>query len=98
MTSAENSKYPFVSVVVPAYNAGECIERAIESVLAQTFCDYEVIVVDDGSTDNTAEAVRKYGPKVQYIHQANAGVSVARNAAIAVAKGKWIAFLDADDE
>lgn len=98
MTNAENSIYPFVSVVIPAYNAGECIKRAIESVLAQTFCDYEVIVVDDGSTDNTAEAVRKYGPKVRYIHQDNAGVSVARNTAIAAAKGKWIAFLDADDE
>lgn len=87
-----------ISVVIPAYNASQCIERAIDSVLAQTFADYEIIVVDDGSTDNTAEIIRQYGDKVKYIRQDNAGVSVARNTAIAAAKGDWIAFLDADDE
>lgn len=99
MTSAHEAKQnPCVSTVIPAYNAGECIARAIDSVLAQTFCDYEIIVVDDGSTDNTAEVVKKYGSKVHFIYQTNQGVSAARNTAIAAAKGHWIAFLDADDE
>jgi glycosyltransferase involved in cell wall biosynthesis len=87
-----------VSVIIPAYNAGECIGRAIESVLGQSYPEYEIVVVDDGSTDNTAEIVRQYGDKVRYIYQKNAGVAVARNAGIAVARGDWIAFLDADDE
>jgi glycosyltransferase involved in cell wall biosynthesis len=87
-----------VSVIIPAYNAGECIGRAIESVLGQSYSDYEIVVVDDGSTDNTADIVRQYGDKVRYVHQKNAGVAVARNAGIAVARGDWIAFLDADDE
>ena len=87
-----------VSVIIPAYNAGQCIGRAIDSVLGQSYPDYEIVVVDDGSTDDTAEVVRQYGDKVRYIHQKNAGVAVARNAGIAAARGDWIAFLDADDE
>ena len=87
-----------ISVVIPAYNAGPCVGRAIDSILAQSFTDYEIIVVDDGSTDDTAEAVKKYGDKVRYIYQENAGSSVARNGGIEAAKGDWIAFLDADDE
>jgi len=87
-----------VSVTIPVYNAGEAICRAIDSVLAQTFADYEIVVVDDGSTDNTAELVKEYGEKVKYIYQENAGESVARNTGVAAAKGKWVAFLDADDE
>jgi glycosyltransferase involved in cell wall biosynthesis len=67
-------------------------------VLCQSYDDYEVIVVDDGSTDNTSEIVKQYGDKIHYIHQDNAGVSVARNNGIKTAKGDWIAFLDADDE
>ena len=89
---------PEVSVVIPAFNAGGFISRTINSVLAQTYKDYEVIVVDDGSTDNTAEAVKSYGSKVQYIHQANAGDGPARNTGIKAAKGRWVAFLDHDDE
>jgi len=89
---------PEVSVVIPAFNAGRFINRTINSVLAQTYKDYEVIVVDDGSTDNTAEAVKSYGSKVQYIHQANAGDGLARNTGIKAAKGRWVAFLDHDDE
>jgi len=87
-----------VSVIIPTYNSVKCIRRAIDSVLAQTYSDYEIIVVDDGSTDNTAQVVKSYGGKVRYIYQENAGVSVARNTGIAAAKGQWIAFLDADDE
>ncbi|MHC5165167.1 MAG: glycosyltransferase family 2 protein, partial [Planctomycetota bacterium] len=87
-----------ISVVIPAYNAEKHIARAIDSVLAQTRPADEIIVVDDGSTDATAEVVRSYGEKVIFIQQENAGVSVARNAGIEAASGDWIAFLDADDE
>ncbi len=87
-----------ISVVMPAYNAGRHLVRTIDSVLAQTFCALEIIVVDDGSTDDTAEVARTYGSKIRYIAQNNAGASVARNTGIEAAKGEWIAFLDADDE
>ena len=87
-----------ISVVIPAYNAEKTIGRAIESVLSQTRPADEVIVVDDGSTDVTAEVVRLYGDKVVLIQQENAGASVARNTGINAAKGNWIAFLDGDDE
>jgi len=87
-----------ISVVIPAYDSQRCIGRAIDSVLAQSFCDYETIVVNDGSTDDTAGVVSQYGSKVIYIYQENAGDGPARNAGIAAAKGDWIAFLDADDE
>ena len=87
-----------VSAVIPAYNAGAFISRAIESVLAQTRRADEIIVVDDGSTDNTAEQVQKYGDQVRYIYQENAGASAARNTGIKAAQYEWIAFLDGDDE
>ena len=87
-----------VSVIIPAYNSENFIRRAIDSVLAQTHPAEEIIVVDDGSTDNTREIVQSYGPPVQYVHQANAGPGAARNAGIQAAKVEWIAFLDSDDE
>ena len=87
-----------ISVIIPAYNAGEHIGRAIESVLAQSMPADEIIVIDDGSTDNTRDEVEKFGNKATYIHQENAGASVARNTGIAAATGEWVAFLDADDE
>lgn len=87
-----------ISVVIPAYNAERFIRRTIDSVLAQTYTDYEIIVIDDGSTDGTGEIVRGYGSKVRYIYQQNAGDGGARNAGIYAAKGEWIAFLDHDDE
>ncbi len=87
-----------ISVVIPAFNAGEFIGRTIDSVLAQTYRDYEIIVVDDGSIDKTAESVRQYGSKVKYIYQKNAGDGPARNSGIAIARGKWVAFVDHDDE
>lgn len=86
-----------VSVVIPAFNAGVSIARAIDSVLEQRRPVFEVIVVDDGSTDNTADVVKGYGGKVHYIGQDNAGAGAARNRAIQQAKGNWIALLDADD-
>jgi glycosyltransferase involved in cell wall biosynthesis len=87
-----------ISVVIPAFNNGRYISRSIDSVLAQTRSVDEIIVVDDGSTDNTADAVKHYGEKIRYIYQDNAGASAARNTGIQAAAGDWIAFLDGDDE
>ena len=87
-----------ISAVIPAYNVEKYIARAIDSVLAQTCPVYEIVVVDDGSTDKTADVIRSFGDRVILIQQKNAGVSAARNAGIEAASGDWIAFLDADDE
>lgn len=85
-----------VSVLIPTYNRAEYLGEAIESVLAQTYRDFEIVVVDDGSTDNTSELVRRY-PCVQYVYQDHAGIPQARNRALAEAKGELIAWLDSDD-
>ncbi len=87
---------PRVSVLIPTYNCAQFIGEAIESVLAQSFTDYEIVVVDDGSTDNTEQVVSNY-QKVRYIKLTHAGVSVTRNAAIEAARGEIVVFLDADD-
>jgi glycosyltransferase involved in cell wall biosynthesis len=86
-----------VSVIIPAYNRGWIIKEAIDSVLAQTFNEYELIVVDDGSEDNTAEILSNYSNKIQIIRQANHGVSAARNRGIISSSGRFIALLDSDD-
>ncbi|MEW5767211.1 MAG: glycosyltransferase [bacterium] len=88
---------PKVSVVIPTYNAAAYLPEAIDSVLAQTFQDYEIIVVDDGSTDNTREVLAPYQDRIRYIHQENAGPSPAKNKGIKEARGEFVAFLDADD-
>jgi glycosyltransferase involved in cell wall biosynthesis len=88
---------PLVSVVIPAYNAGAFISQTIESALRQTHTHREIIVVDDGSTDDTEEAIHPYQGRVRYIRQRNAGEGAARNAGLRVATGDYIAFLDADD-
>lgn len=88
---------PRVSVIIPAFNASPFIRQAIESVLNQTYPDYELIVVDDGSTDDTASLVMKYGERLRYVYQKNQGLSSARNTGIAKAGGELLAFLDADD-
>lgn len=89
-----------VSVVIPAYNAGQFIEETLESVYAQTYPPYEVIVVDDGSIDDTQERVEKFlgrHPSLAYIRQNSSGVAKARNMGIQAASGNWLAFMDADD-
>lgn len=85
------------SVVIPAYNRAHTLSRALDSVLDQTLEAREIILVDDGSQDGTETLVRQQYPQVRYLHQANGGVSRARNLGIAVARGDWIAFLDSDD-
>jgi glycosyltransferase involved in cell wall biosynthesis len=94
---AKKHKNPPVSVIIPTYNRGWIIREAIDSVLAQDFTDFELIVVDDGSTDNTADILRGFGSDIQVIRQSNAGVSAARNRGIKASAGRWIAFLDSDD-
>ncbi len=87
-----------VSVIIPTYNRRDYVQEAIDSVMAQTFTDYEVIVVDDGSDDGTGEILRKrYGNRIRYEWQRNQGESVARNHGIALAQGDFVAFLDSDD-
>jgi peptidoglycan/xylan/chitin deacetylase (PgdA/CDA1 family)/2-polyprenyl-3-methyl-5-hydroxy-6-metoxy-1,4-benzoquinol methylase len=87
-----------VTVVIPAFNAADTVREALDSLRAQTRPDWEAIVVDDGSTDGTAEVVEAYGdPRVRLLRQENRGASAARNAGLADAKGEWILFLDADD-
>jgi glycosyltransferase involved in cell wall biosynthesis len=88
---------PRFSVIIPAFNAAATLARAIESVRAQTWPAHEIIVVDDGSTDATADVAARFGEAVRLIRQPNRGVSVARNAGAAAASGDWLAFLDADD-
>jgi len=87
-----------ISVVIPTYNLAAYIGRAIHSVLAQTRPADEIIIVDDGSDDGTADIITSYGVAVRYIVQENAGASAARNAGITAARYEWIAFLDGDDE
>lgn len=86
-----------VAVIIPTYNRGAVLARALDSVAAQTVAADEVIVVDDGSTDTTESLLAEY-PDVTYIRQPNRGVSAARNIGIETAASKWVAFLDSDDE
>ncbi len=88
---------PAVSVIIPTYNSGQFVGHAIESVLAQSFDDVEIIVVDDGSTDGTASRVGTYGAKVRYVERPHAGPGAARNHGAGLARAEWLAFLDADD-
>src|ERR1700751_5211074 len=89
---------PKVSVVIPTYNRAEKVRDGIESILAQTLTDLEIIVVDDGSSDNTGKILGEtVGGRIRYYAQTNQGASVARNKGIEEARGEWIAFLDSDD-
>lgn len=94
------SKSPSVSVIIPAYNRGHTIDRAIQSVLEQTFQDFEMIVVDDSSIDGTRARVEGFrDPRIRYLrHEQNRGAAAARNTGIRAARGEYLAFLDSDDE
>ena len=96
-TSCSDNQSPLVSVIIPSYNAEQFIGQAIESVMAQTYPSYEMIVVDDGSTDKTKEILKEFDGQIRCVHQENRGPSAARNAGIEIAQGTYICFLDADD-
>ena len=86
-----------VSVIIPTFNREKFITKAIDSVMAQTYQDFEIIVLDDGSTDNTRELLGRYNDRVKYFYQENRGIASARNEAIKRSSGDYIAFLDSDD-
>src|SRR5262249_59793311 len=86
-----------ISVVVPSFNAGRWIAASLDSILAQTLPGGEVVVVDDGSTDDTAQVLEVYGDPVRVVRAAHAGLAAARNLGLAVVGGDWVAFQDADD-
>lgn len=88
---------PMVSAVIPAYNGERFLRQAIDSALAQTYPNFEVIVIDDGSTDSTPEILSQYGRNIRVLRQENAGQAAARNLGISRSAGQWIAFLDQDD-
>ena len=91
------NEHPSISVVIPTYNRAEHLEACLASVQQQSLMPYELIVVDDGSTDQTEALCRKIGGKLRYLPQENRGVSAARNYGIRESQGDWIAFLDSDD-
>lgn len=88
---------PLISTIVPVYNGARYLAAALESVLGQRYRPIELIVVDDGSTDDSAEVSRKYAGHVRYVHQPHAGAGTARNAGVDLATGAYFAFIDADD-
>ena len=90
-------KTPCISVIIPTYNRAHFVREAIDSVLGQTYQDFEIIVVDDGSTDDTKTVLALYGNRIRYLHQKHRGRSEARNTALKSAAGKFVAFLDSDD-
>jgi len=91
---------PFLSIIIPCYNAAAYLPPMLESILAQEWTDYEIIIVNDGSTDNTDNVISRYtsaDDRIRYFSQPNAGVASARNLGIGKSKGEWLLFLDADD-
>ncbi|NEP41673.1 MAG: glycosyltransferase family 2 protein [Okeania sp. SIO2G4] len=92
-----NTLNPLISIIIPVYNGDRYISEAINSVLQQTYNPIEIIVIDDGSTDKTAEVVKSFGSVLKYFYQENSGTATARNSGISLAKGNFFAFLDADD-
>lgn len=88
---------PTVSIVIPCYNQAHFLSESVDSALAQTYAEIEILVVDDGSTDNTRAVAARYGDRIRYIHQENGGLAAARNTGIRHAKGELIALLDSDD-
>jgi glycosyltransferase involved in cell wall biosynthesis len=90
-------KMKTVSVIIPAYNVEASIKKCLDSVIFQTFKDIEIIIINDGSSDKTAEIAKSYGKRIKYLTQGNRGQGAARNRGLDIAKGEFIAFLDADD-
>ncbi|MFQ6083718.1 MAG: glycosyltransferase family 2 protein [Candidatus Aminicenantia bacterium] len=88
---------PKVSVIIPTYNRAKFLQQAIESVLSQEYSDFELLVIDDGSTDNTEEVVQSFGARIRYFYQPHQGVSAVRNLGLSNSEGRFIAFLDSDD-
>lgn len=88
---------PLISIIMPVYNGERFIQEAIDSVLAQTENDFELIIVDDGSTDATLAILETYGDRLTVLRQQNSGHAAARNAAAKISRGHWIAMIDADD-
>ena len=90
---------PYFSIIIPSFNRTHIIDRAIQGVLQQTFQDFEILIVDDGSTDNTQAIVKEYSAdlKIKYIYQNNQGVCSARNTGAKEANGAYLIFLDSDD-
>lgn len=88
---------PKISVVIPTYNRARFLKEALESVFSQTVADREIIVVDDGSSDETRAVLEPFRDRIRYLYQENAGGAAARNRGIAAARGEWVAFLDSDD-
>jgi glycosyltransferase involved in cell wall biosynthesis len=86
-----------ISAVIPTFNRKKTITRAIDSIIAQEYSAYEIIIVDDGSNDNTKEIIKSYRDKIRYFYQKNSGVATARNFGVYIANSEWIAFLDSDD-
>ena len=90
-------KSRLISIIVPAYNKQDSISETLQSIFAQSYNNFEIIVVDDGSTDSTKELIETYNEDITYIYQENQGQGAARNQGIKVAQGDYIVFLDADD-
>lgn len=88
---------PAVSVVIATYNRDKFITKTLDSIIGQSFCDFEIILVDDGSTDNTREVLAPYESRIHYIHQSNRGPAAARNVGVERARGNWISIQDSDD-
>jgi len=88
---------PFISILIPCYNAERWVQQCIESALGQTYPNKEVIVADDGSTDRSLEVLKSFGDKIQVLQTGHDGANVARNKLVAASRGDWLQFLDADD-
>ena len=97
LSTSEIIKTPSVSVIIPTYNRSALLVNALESVLRQTYTDYELIVIDDGSTDDTRERLQPYMERIRYYYQENRGASAAQNSGVRIATGKWISILGSDD-
>lgn len=98
MRRLTGSTHSLVSVIIPTFNCAKYVGAAVTSVLQQTYPSVEIIVINDGSTDDTCEVLRQFHDRVRVVHQCNRGVPAARNVGIALAQGKYIALLDADDK